>query len=405
MFSKAGIIAFCLVVILGSFFVGTYVGQSHADVDSALSIKNKDLEKPTDVDFSLFWKVWNLLDEKYVATHGTSSDPVSDQERVYGAIRGMTEALGDPYTDFFPPQETKDFEQEISGNFEGVGMEVGIKDEVLTVVSPLKGTPAERAGIKAGDKILRIDDTVTSNMSTDAAIKLIKGPKDTPVRLTLQRGSEAPFEVTVIRAVINVPTINTKLRADGIFVIELYSFTATSPNLFRDALREFMLAKSDKLVLDLRGNPGGYLDAAVNMASWFLPQGTVIVRENFGERQKEKVEKSKGYNIFNDNLKMVILINGGSASASEILAGALSEHGVAQLVGTKSFGKGSVQQLINVTPETSLKVTIARWMTPDGVSISNNGIEPDVVVEVTPGDIEAGRDPQMDKAVELLKQR
>ncbi len=204
------------------------------------------------------------------------------------------------------------------------------------------------------------------------------------------------------RDVITVPTLSTKKLDNGIFMIQLYSFTGDSPNLFRNALREFMLSKSDKLILDLRGNPGGYLNAAVDMASWFLPQGKVIVREDYGGGQKEDTSKSKGYDIFTGKLKFVILIDGGSASASEILAGALHEYGKATLIGEKSFGKGSVQEVIQVTPDTSLKVTVARWLTPNGVSISDNGIMPDIVVPVSEDDIKNKKDPQLDRAIEEL---
>ncbi len=401
--SKFSVLLVCFFLIFGAFSLGTYVGQSQAATNSFSTIKNRELGKPGDVDFSLFWKAWNILDEKYVATHGTSTAAVTNEDRVYGAIQGMTESLGDPYTVFFPPEEAKAFEEEISGNFEGVGMEVGLKVNILTVIAPLKGTPAERSGILAGDKILKINDTITVGMSTDEAIKLIRGKKGTIVTFTVVRNSGDPFEIKVTRDVINVPTIATKKLEDGIFLIQLYSFTGDSPNLFRNALREFMLSKSDKLILDLRGNPGGYLNAAVDMASWFLPRGAVIVREDYGNGQEEDVAKSKGYDIFTDKLKFVILIDGGSASASEILAGALHEYDKATLVGEKSYGKGSVQELIPITAGTSLKVTVARWLTPKGVSISDNGIAPDVVVPVSEDDIKNKRDPQLKKAIELIK--
>lgn len=400
--SQMSVWAIALLIILGSFSLGTYVGHSNAATDSSSNIINKDLEKDENVDFSIFWKVWNTLDEKYVATHGTSTANKTDKDRVYGAVKGMTESLNDPYTTFFTPEESKAFEDEISGNFEGVGMEMGLKDGILTVIAPLKGTPAERAGIMSGDKILKIDKNITAGISTDEAIKLIKGKKGTKVTFTVLRGKEEPFEISVTRDVINIPTISTKKLENGVFLIQLYSFTGDSANLFRGALREFVLSKSDKLILDLRGNPGGYLSSAVDMASWFLPQGKVVVREDFGKGKKEEVTKSKGYDVFTDKLKFVILIDSGSASASEILAGALQEYGKATLVGEKSFGKGSVQELVQVTPDTSLKVTIARWLTPNGLSISDNGIKPDVVVPLTEDDIKNKNDVQLKKALELL---
>ena len=209
---------------------------------------------------------------------------------------------------------------------------------------------------------------------------------------------------------IDIPTIETEVKEnknirDGVFIIRLYSFTAVSPNLFREALRKFVQSKATRLVIDLRGNPGGYLESATDIASWFLPMGKVVVTEDYGGNGPNKIHKSKGYNIFNDNLKMAILVNGGSASASEILAGALSEYGKAILVGTQTFGKGSVQELIKVTPETSLKVTVARWLSPNGNSFSHDGIIPDEIIEITEDDldyIKDGGDPQMDRAIELL---
>jgi carboxyl-terminal processing protease len=317
----------------------------------------------------------------------------------------MVESINDPYTVFFPPAEATSFESEIEGNFEGVGMEMGIKSGVLTVITPLKNSPAEKAGIRPGDKVIQIEGKITTDYSIDQAVKLIRGKKGTTVTLLVVReGVEKPIEVKIVRDVINLPTIDTKLDPKtNIFTIKLYTFSAQSASLFRNALREFVESKSNKLILDLRGNPGGFLDAAVDMASWFLPPGKTVVMEDYGNGKTQVVERSRGYNIFNENLRMVILIDGGSASASEILAGALSEYGKAKLVGTKSFGKGSVQEYIKLNSETALKVTVARWLTPNGKSISEGGLTPDVEVKVTPEDITAGRDPQMDKAIELLK--
>ena len=240
-------------------------------------------------------------------------------------------------------------------------------------------------------------------MTLEKAVSLIRGKKGTEVRLTLARSSTpTPFEIKIVRDTITIPTVDTEFRENGVFVISLHNFSAVSPDLFREALRDFVISRSTKLVLDLRGNPGGYLEAAVDMASWFLPAGEVIVREEAGRNGAGDVFRSRGYNIFNNKLKMVILVNGGSASASEILAGALQEHHKATLVGEKTFGKGSVQELFPVTGDTSLKITIARWLTPNGVSISEGGLKPDVEVKITEEDIKKQKDPQMDKAIELL---
>jgi carboxyl-terminal processing protease len=394
-----------VALIGGSFAGGMYVGtkRTEALVDTTQNIINKDTGQPLTVDFTPFWKAWNLLNEKYVATKGTSTKPVTEQDKVWGAIKGLTEAYGDPYTTFFPPVESKDFQSHISGNFEGIGMEVGLKDGIITVVAPLKDTPAYKAGIKAGDKILKINDTLTSSITIDEAVNLIRGEKGTSVRLTLlSENTKEPREVKVVRDVINIPTIDTVDRKDGVFVIQLYNFSENSAALFRNALVKFANSKSDKLVLDLRGNPGGYLEAAVDMASWFLPADKIVVQEDAGGHGEDIVYKSKGYNVFSNKLKMVILVDGGSASASEILAGALQEHGIAKLIGTKTFGKGSVQELMNLTPDTSLKITIARWLTPNGNSISEQGLKPDIEVPFTIDDAEKGVDPQLNKAIEVL---
>jgi carboxyl-terminal processing protease len=319
---------------------------------------------------------------------------------------------------FLPPEDAKLFESEIAGNFEGVGMEIGIKDEMLTVIAPLKGTPAERAGVLPGDKILKINDEPSFAFKVEQAVKLIRGKRGTEVRLTLQRnGKREPLEIKIVREIIDIPTIETEVRQgnaaqgtsetaapqkDGIFVIKLYNFSANSPRIFRDALRDFAESESDKLLIDLRGNPGGFLEAAVDMASWFLPAGTVVVTEDYGKKGENRVHRSRGYNVFTERLKLVILVNNGSASASEILAGALREHGKAKLVGSKTFGKGSVQELVKITPDAALKVTVARWLTPNGISISEGGLTPDIEVKLTQEDLEKKRDPQMEKAMQLL---
>ncbi|MEN9913015.1 MAG: carboxy-terminal-processing protease, carboxyl-terminal processing protease [Candidatus Parcubacteria bacterium] len=392
---KVVIFLVALPALIFAFFIGMYVGGGKTTGGSVLGDNTAAV---SDDEFAPFWKAWRELDDKYVAAASTTPE-----QRVWGSIQGLASSYGDPYTVFFPPVEAKMFEEEISGNFEGVGMEIGVKDKQLQVVSPIKNSPAERAGVKTGDLILKIGDKSTMDMSTDAAVKLIRGAKGTPVVITfLPKGSSKPVERTIIRDIIDIPTLDTERKEGGIFVIRLYSFTANSANLFRNALREFVLSGDKKIILDLRGNPGGYLDASWDMASWFLPAGKTVVTEDFGGNAEPKVYRSKGYDIFSSNLKMIILVDGGSASASEILAGALKENGVAKLLGTKTFGKGSVQQLISITPDTSLKVTIARWLTPAGHNLSHDGLEPDYKVEPTEKDITDKNDVQMSKAVEIL---
>lgn len=392
-----------VIITLGAvafFGIGLETGK-YLEKSAALAIvSGQGQASPVDnVDMEPFWKAFSILNEKFVAT--ASSTIPTNEKKVLGAIEGLAASYGDPYTVFFPPQEAKQFQDEVRGDFGGVGMEIGIKDKEMIVVAPLKGTPAERAGLKAGDPILKINATYTEGMSVEDAVGMIRGPKGTPVVITTKENGELK-EITLIRDTINIPVIDTKLRDDSVFVISLYSFSANSAPLFRDALREFIQSGSDKLILDLRNNPGGFLESAVDMASFFLPLGKTIVIEDSGATTDQDPIRSKGYNVFTDKLKMVVLINEGSASASEILAGALHDHGVAKLVGEKSFGKGSVQELVDITPDTSLKVTIARWLTPKGVSISLNGIAPDIKATLTKEDIRKKRDSQLEKAAQVL---
>ena len=426
----------CLASVL--FFVGIVVGRQggQSDIEKINYIGNKTPILPVTADFSPFWKTWNIINQKFVDVHATgtkstSTDAISasDQKKVYGAISGLVKSLGDPYTVFMAPEEANMFESDINGSFQGVGMEVGLKNDVLTVIAPLEGTPAKRAGIRSGDKIVKIDNRNTMGLTVEEAVKMIRGPKGTEVSLSLVRdGVDKVFDIKVHRDVITIPVMdigdskstnkdgtlknanggtvkdanNTGVRKDGVFVMRLYNFSAPSAELFREALQKFVASGSDKLLLDLRGNPGGFLDSAVEMASWFLSSDKVVVREIINNQDKEYVHRSKGYNIFNKNLRMVILIDRGSASASEILAGALSENGIAKLIGEKSFGKGSVQELIPVTVDTFVKLTIARWVTPNGNWISERGLTPDISLAITANDIKDGKDPQFDRAIKYL---
>ena len=393
-------VAAVLLIVVGAFGAGVYFGASGKTASSSTFFDGTT--PPDQVNFGPLWKAWEVLEEKYVSS--TSTKQVTAEDKLWGTIQGLAGSYGDPYTVFMPPEDRKVFEADISGSFGGVGMEIGKRNDVLTVIAPLKGTPAAAAGILTGDKVLEINGDSTDKLSVDEAIRKIRGEVGTTVKLTIQReGSTELKPVSIVRAVISVPPLATELRADGIFVIELYSFSATSPGAFREALREFSVSGTDKLILDLRGNPGGFLEAAVDIASWFLPAGKVIVTEHFGGDKDDRIYRSKGYNVFTDNLKMAILINEGSASASEILAGALQQHTKEKLIGENSYGKGSVQELIPITSDTSLKVTVAQWLTPNGSSISDGGLKPDIEVKLTAEDLEKGKDPQLEKAVQLLK--
>lgn len=396
---KISLIIISLICISGVFGLGLYFGYSHRpEMDKVFSVVNKNTQVETNADFNPFWKAWNVLKNKSIY-----HNEVTDQDRVWGAISGLASSLGDPYTMFFPPKENKSFTEEIQGSFEGIGAEIGIKERIITVIAPLKDTPAWNAGLKAGDKILKINETLTNDMTIEEAIDLIHGPKGTEVVITILRDGESKTrEIKIIRDKIQIPTLDSELREDGIFVISLYSFSENSDRLFKDAILSFINSKSNKLILDLRGNPGGYLGSAVNIGSWFIDEGKTILIEDSGQGSKQKIYRSHGPRLFTKDLSFVVLVDGGSASASEILAGALREHGIAKLVGEKTYGKGSVQELVKITEDTSLKVTVANWLTPNGASISLKGIEPDFVVPLTLEDYEKEKDPQMDKAIEIL---
>jgi len=396
---KLSYIILSLILLLGIFRFGYYLGYNQRpEIDKVTSVSHKVPTTEVSADFEPFWKVWNILNEKSI-----HSKDASNQDRVWGAIEGLASSLGDPYTIFLPPVENKSFNEEIAGSFEGIGAEIGIKDDILTIIAPLKNTPSFVAGLKAGDKILKIDDVITNDMSIDKAISLIRGVKGTVVKLTILRDGESKTrEIAITRDKIDVPSLETELRKDGIFVISFYNFSEKATILFRNAIIEFIDSGSTKLIIDLRGNPGGYLDSAISIASLFVEEGKPIVGEKFGDNKEAKIYRSHGPRLFNENMSLVVLVDGGSASASEILAGALKEHGIGVLVGEKTFGKGSVQELIDITPETSLKVTIANWLTPSGASISPDGLSPDIEVVFTDEDFRKGIDPQMNKAVEIL---
>jgi len=396
-------IAFALVAATafgGGIFAGT--SGSPAAVITRIPFVGDGLDATPDAaaDLTDFWKAWNALEANYVITHASSTLP-STKEKLYGAIEGLAASYNDPYTVFFPPKEAAKFAESISGSFGGVGMEIDVKNNILTVIAPLKGTPAEAAGIKAGDQIVTVDGKSTDGVSLDEAVSRIRGPIGTTVELTIIRGGKA-LNIKVARATIIVPETEDGLDTEsGVYHIALYEFTSNSASLFNQAFVRFKASGSRKLVIDLRGNPGGYLDSAVDIASHFLPKGTSIVTEDFGEKESSNVHTSLGYNDAPAGTKIVVLIDGGSASASEILAGALQDAHAATIIGTKSFGKGSVQTLVDLG-DGSLKVTVARWITPAGHWIMGNGVTPDIVVPFTQADATAKKDPQMARAIKFL---
>jgi len=353
---------------------------------------------PEDVDFSLFWETWKTIEEKYV-----DREKLNVQEMIYGAISGMIESLEDPYTVFFKPEEAKKFLEDVKGFFEGVGMEIAVKGGQLQVVAPLEGTPAQKAGLRPGDKILKVDGKSTTDVTIDTAIDWIRGPKGTQVTLTVYReewGQERDVKIT--RGVIDIPSLKLEIRDDNIAYLRLYHFSEKASYDFREAAIEILASPAQKIILDLRNNPGGYLDVAQDIAGWFLEKGQVVAIEDFGEGREQQEILAEG-NAKLLNYPVVILINEGSASGSEILAGALRDNRGVKLIGETSFGKGSVQELTDLREGFSLKVTIAKWLTPKRESITDKGLEPDIKVELSEKDYEEGRDPQLDKAIEVIK--
>jgi len=378
-----------IVALLFSFKFGLWVGENQVICRICA---------PEEIDFSLFWETYNKIQRRFV-----SPEKLDVQKMIYGAISGMTETLDDPYTIFLNPEEAEEFEKELSGFFEGVGIEIGVKEGQLTVVAPLEGTPAKEAGLRAGDKILKIDDILTSDISIGEVVTLIRGPKGTEVTLTIFRtGWEKTKDFKIIRGTIKIPSLEWELMDEDIAYLHLYQFNQILVSDFRKAAIEILEGPSNKIILDLRNNPGGYLDVAQDIAGWFLKKGEVVVIEDFGEGKEKKVYKTKGNGEFSQ-YPLVVLINQGSASGSEILAGALKDNRGIKIIGEKSFGKGLIQEALNLRGGSLLKITVAKWLTPKGNSISEIGIEPDIEVEITEEDYEQERDPQLNKAIEIVK--
>lgn len=365
-------------------------------------LTNQDLGKPEGVDFSIFWDAWNLINQKYV-----DRSKLDFQNMVLGAIEGMVKSLNDPYTVLLREKESKRLEEDIKGEFFGIGIEIGMRNGDLTIISPIKDTPAEKAGLLAGDKILKIDDKSTVDINLDEAVSLIRGKKGTKVTLTILRkkgNEEETKEITITRAKIKIPIITWKKIEPNIGYIQLHTFSQNAKIDFDKAIKELRDNNVDlnKLILDLRNNPGGLLDMAVEISSYFLDPGNLVVIEDFGNGEKEELRSKQNGQLKNSTV--VILINKGSASASEIVAGALHDNKKIKLIGEKTFGKGSVQQIEKLKyDDTSLKITVAKWLTPNGRSITDEGIEPDIKVERTEKDIEENKDPQLEKAIEIIK--
>ena len=394
-----------VVVILGLSSFGSYYFGLQKGLQDTKNIVIEGIsggeppEGATTADFSVFWQAWDKLKKEHI-----SGKEISDQNLVYGAIRGLTKSLDDPNTIFFDPEDYKKFNQDISGSFSGIGAEIGIRNDQLIVIAPLKGSPAEHVGLMAKDKILKIDDKETFDLNVDEAVKLIRGPEGTKVTLNILRnGWDKPKDFEIVREPIEIPTVDWSMKEGGIAYIQLYNFNANTDLAFYRAMVDIILEKKAKgVILDLRNNPGGYLNVAVDLAGWVLGKGDVVAKERFADGNERSFKA--GGNETLKNIPMVILINGGSASASEILAGALKYNRGIKLIGEKSFGKGTVQELQELKDDSALKITVANWLLPDDSIIEKNGLTPDIEVKLTEEDINTDKDPQLDKAIEVLKQ-
>lgn len=398
-----------VVVAVVSYVLGSRWGipslntkrnASIAGVTSVASVRGVGSSAPftvsKTVDFNQFWDLWTMLKTKYY------KQPLDEQKMLYGAMSGLAASTGDPYTVFFEPVLATEFSQSLEGKFEGIGAEIGIKNEQLQVVAPLPETPASKAGLRAGDAILAIDATSTEGMSVDHAVSLIRGKKGTTVVLTIGRVTEKKperLDVSIVRDTIKVKSVRWKMVKDHIAHIEINHFNSDTIDEFSKSIDAALEQGATAIILDLRSDPGGLLDRATAVAGEWLGD-SVVVRER---RQGKIVDEyhGTGKNRLH-GMPTIVLVDGGSASASEIVAGALQDANAAKLVGTKTFGKGSVQDYTELKDGTALKVTVAEWLTPNGRAINDIGIEPDVSVSITEEDIHAQRDPQLDKAIELL---
>ena len=356
-----------------------------------------EIPERTGTSFDLFWEAWDIIQQDF---YGELPD---EDELTYGAIRGATGALDDPYTAFIDPAAAEHRRQTDGGSYEGIGALVSMEEGRLMIVEPFEGGPADTAGVRADDIVLQVDETPIENMSIYEAIGLILGPAGTEVRLTILREGEEPLEVTVIRDRIDIPVVEFELLPEGIGYISLFDFSTDASVKLAGAIEELLAQNATALILDLRGNPGGYLHESVLAAGLFLPSDYVVLIERTNE--EEVILRPADFGApdpIAGEISMVVLVNGGSASASEIVAGALQDHGRAMLIGEQTFGKGSVQLVHELSNGAELRVTKARWFTPNDNAIHGEGLEPDIVVEFTQEDAEAGLDPQLDRAIELL---
>lgn len=389
---------FVAILLASGFALGFKYGKMFPQIITVNEVSGTSAGQPASVDFGTFWQAWDTINKDYLR-----KDKISAQDKVYGAISGLVGSLNDPYSIFLSPQDNEKFQEDVQGNFGGIGAEIGIKKNQLVIIAPLKDTPASRIGLKAEDMILSINSTSTEGMNTDKAVKLIRGPKNTQVILSILReGWEKPKDFKITRETITVPTLDFAMKDGNIAYIQLYTFNANANYLFYNAVSKAASAGAKGMILDLRNDPGGYLDVAVDLGGWFFQKNTLIVKEE--SRNGDTEEMRANGNAALADLPIVVLINGGSASASEILAGALRDNRGIKLIGEKSFGKGTVQQLIPLPDGSTMKLTIAHWVLPNGKILENGGLIPDIEIKIADDDIKNKKDPQLDKALEIIKE-
>lgn len=383
-----------IVLIFGSGYkLGEYKNRF-----SSLRPTNYALQP--NINFDLFWETWNKLQERYV-----DQKKIDPKKMYYGAIKGMVASVEDPYTFFLTPDENKQTKDDLGGKFEGIGAQLGLKDNRITIIAPLKKSPAEMAGVKPGDFVNKVDGASTKNWTLSQAVSKIRGPKNTKVKLTLERNKK-DIEVTITRQQIIVSSVELSFEKN-VAVLKVNQFGDNTNEEWDKHVEEINSRWSNKkiegMVLDLRDNPGGYLDSSVYLASEFLPLGKLVVK------QEATLYGNKEYRVSRigklQDIPLTVLINGGSASASEILAGALRDHKRGELIGEKSFGKGSVQEAIDLSKGAGLHVTVAKWVLPNGDWINSKGIEPKILIvnEIKEGNtITKEVDKQLSKAIEIL---
>lgn len=386
-----------LLVAVVAFGLGWQLDNFDLEKKGRVSENFLEPEIKEDVDMDLFWTVWEELDEKYI-----DKEAIKNEKMVYGAVKGMVDALDDPYTVFMTPEETKQFNASLDGKLEGIGAELTIENENLVVVTPLRKSPAEKAGLTSGDLIYKINGELTADMTLLEAIMKIRGEKGTTVILTILRaGVEAPFDVSIVRDSIEIASVTVEKLDGDIVYLSVNQFNDKTNEDFSRAISEMILDEPKGMIVDLRFNGGGYLDIAVELLSYLLPSETAAVKiKKRGE--EDEVMKTNG-NPKIVNVPLVVLINNGSASASEILAGAIQDHKRGIVMGTKSFGKGTVQEVEFFNDGSSIRMTIAKWLTPNGRDINKVGLKPDIVVELTKEDLEKQFDRQKEEARKYLQ--